>query len=273
MKNLKKLLIVTFAFLTLLTLSGCSAKQAKSKLTAEEAFAKTKEVSEGAKNYKMGMKMSFGLKADVSGIKMDMDVDVNLDSKIDVDNEVGYLKMDSTLSQQNQNQEMYIKYDKENNKLTTYILNDGKWYKQVTNDDFSKYENSSNDTLDILTKSNSIKQIDADKENYNYEITITKADLLKMLASTGETGTIDNVLSNVSGDMKVVVSLNKNDYSLSKITLDLLSLLKANSVAGIEYTKASYEMTFSEYGKVGKIEIPEEVINNAVELTEEQLAQ
>ena len=41
MKNLKKFLVVAFAFLTTLTISGCGKSYAKSNLSANEAFEKS----------------------------------------------------------------------------------------------------------------------------------------------------------------------------------------------------------------------------------------
>lgn len=269
MKKLKKLLIVTFAFLTLLTLTGCDKKYSKSKLTPQEALTKSQEVTKNVDNYNLGMKVELGFDASIYGIDMSMDLSVNVDSKIDMKNQRAYMSIDTSTEGKKEKQEIYIVYDKENKTVTTYTSSKDGWSKVVANSEVDNIQDYSKEITDILLNSVAIEQKDADKDNYNYELTLNKADLMKLLSYSNMNESMDNVLSNISGNLKLNLSLNKNDYSLNKLSIDLLDILNSVKVEGIKYNKCGYEITFSNYGKVGNIEVPEDVVKNAKEKTEQ----
>lgn len=252
MKNVKKFLVVAFAFLATLTFTGCGKKVEKSNITPEEAFTKNKTASNEVTNYKMDMKLEMGMS--YQGQKMD--INMSAVTTFDVKNKTAYMETSTNLLEGlgiDATTKSYIKYD--DTTATTYTENYGSWEKTVQNINANPNTISA---MSNLVKTDNVKEIEADKDNYNYEVTITKDAFQNLVANSGDAA---DMLGSINNDIKVIISLDKETYRTSKIKMNLLDILKNANVQGVEYTKATYEFKFYDYNKAGEVVIPDEALN------------
>ena len=260
MKNLKKLFAIALALIVTLTFTGCGNKTKKSGITPKEAFEKSREATAEVSNYKLNMKMEVGMAA--SGMQIDMSV-VG-DATLDLKNKTAYMKISANALGQTSETESYISYD--DTKTITYTKLLTGWAKETG-------IASNIDTLSIVEdfgKDYEIKELAADEKNYNYEITIKKEDMNILLAANGGAG-MEDTLTSINSDVKVKVSLDKETYKISKMSMDLLDILKDVNIQGVTYTKAIFEFEFSDFDKAGEVNIPEEAINNAIETSSTEI--
>ena len=256
---------VKYIFVALLVsmvaLTGCGKKNS---LSPEEVMKKARENAMSAENYKMKMDFSVGVKS--SG--MSMEIGIGVDGVIDVKNEMTKMNMTAKIFGMEVESEMYTDSKSEDGKVITYTLNDDEWTKTVE-DATEENEEASKKLFDILSEDNKIKELDSDKENYNYEITID-SDTLKELMSVVADDVIETDVESIKGDMVLKISIDKDTYNYSKISMDMKEILQSamaedTDSEDVEISKAEFIIEFSDFNKAGKVEIPSDVIENAVE--------
>lgn len=257
MKKTKYLIVGLLV--SVLAITGCSKKG--NDLSVEETFKKAVNNVNSAENFKMKIAMNIGMKAE--GLTMDMSV--NLDSISDIKNGKSKMTMSMNMLGMNYETEAYTDTTSESGKTITYTKGmDGTWSKTVS-DTQNADTNSSIEFLKNLDSNNGIKQLKADKNNYNYEVTIN-ADTFKSLMSEMDDS---NVYADaLKGDVKIKVSIDKKTYNYSQISMDMTDMMKEymkEAQEGVEITKAEFIISFSDYNKAGNVEIPSDVINAAKE--------
>ena len=258
MKNIKKFLVVAFAFLVTLTVVGCGKKVEKSNLTPAEAFEKNESATKEVSNYKMDMNFTVGMK--YAG--QVYDITITEVGTFDAKNKTAYMEMNSNLLEGlgiDTTIKTYTKYD--DTTATVYTESLGSWSKSVQN--IAANPNTAS-SMGELAKADNVKEIEADKDNYNYEVTITKEDMNKVLAGMAD-DTTSGVIDSINKDVKVIISLDKETYRISKIKMDLTEVLKDANVQGVEYTKVLCEFKFYDYDKAGDVVIPDAALNAGAE--------
>ena len=257
MKKTKYLLMGLL--ISVLAITGCSKKN---KLSVEETFKKAVDNVNSAENFKMNMAMNVGIKGE--GLTMDMSI--KLDSINDIKNGTNKMTMSMSVFGINKEAEMYIDSKSESGKVITYTKDtEGNWSKTVEDANANDDTDASIEFLKNLDKNNGIKQLKADKNNYNYEVTIN-AETLKSLMSQMNNEDTNDYADVLKGDMKLNVSIDKKTYNYSKISMDMTDMMKKSMgevQEGVEVTKAEFIINFSDYNNAGTVTIPEDVINSA----------
>ena len=262
MKNIKKFLIVTFAVLTVLTFTGCEKKYEKSKLKPEEALTKAQESAKEVENYKLAMNMLVEATASEGNQSIDMDMKVNYEGTYDEKNKTGHMSMGVEILGFKEKAEMYILTDEASKTTTVYTEVNNAWVKET-----SPAVENSNKVLsleDLISEGFDVKEIDPDKNNYNYEITINNDTLKKIMSATDTNESTSEILKNITGNIKLLYSLDRETYQVSRIYMDLTEALNNLNLEGVEYKKVSFEILIYDYDKAGSVIIPQEVIKNAI---------
>ena len=185
-------------------------------------------------------------------------------TSLDIKNMLSYNEISTNLFGTDMKIESYSKYA--DNTITVYTNFLGSWSKQEK--EFENYPNIAGNlddliNLDSLINSDYIKEIAADKDNYNYEANISAEDLKKISALVGEE-TATDMVDSFNGNIKMIISFDKSTGYISKLKIDLMDIVKdlpKEETNGAEYTKALMEIKFYDYNKVGEIVIPQEALN------------
>lgn len=261
MKKTKYLIVGLLV--SIFAITGCSKKN---DLSVEETFKKAVNNVNSAENFKMNIAMNIGVKAE--GLTMDMNV--KLDSISDIKNGKTKMTMGMNMLGISYETEMYTDTTSESDKTITYTKDtNGNWSKTVT-DTVDADTNSSTEFLKNLADNDSIKQLKADKDNYNYEVTINADTLKSLMSEMNSDDTIATVdTSALKGDIKIKVSIDKDTYNYSQISMDMTDMMKKymkELQEGVEVTKAEFIINFSDYNKAGTVTIPDEALNaNVIE--------
>ena len=261
MKNIKRFLVVAFAFLVTLTFTGCGKKNyTKSNLSAKEAFEKSNTGTATVENYKMDFNVEVAGSENGKEYSFYMKDTTTIDTK----NMTSYNVISTNMLGTDLSVKSYAKYDE--NTVTTYSELFGQWTKVTTP---SEGIPNTIATIDDTLNFDNIKEIDADKDNYNYEATISMDDLKKIAATTGE-GDSAEMFTDMPGDVKMIISFDRSTGYLSGLKVDLMDLIKAagEQLGGATFTKAYIEFKFYDFGKSGEVVIPNDAIEKAVDTSD-----
>lgn len=254
MKNLKKFLVVAFAFLATLTISGCGKGYAKSNLSANEAFEKSKTGTATVTSYKMEVSMDMAAKVEGKEQSAYMKETMSVDLK----NMVSQEELSTNFFGTDLKITSYSKYD--DTSITKYTNMFGSWSKETKELDTTL--SMITEIGDSITLDN-VKEIAADKDNYNYEAVVTPEDIKKISAIGGEASASD-MLEALKDNIKMIISFDKETGYISKLKIDMMDIIKNMSeeeLDGTKYSKALFEIKFYDYNKVPEITIPEEALN------------
>lgn len=259
MKKTKYLIVGLLV--SIFAITGCSKK--KNDLSVEETFKKAVNNVNSAENFKMSMAMNVGFKAE----GMTMDMSVKMDGITDIKNGTSKMKMSMNVLGQNVETESYTDTKSETGKIITYTKNeDGSWSKEVSNNTSNYDTNSSIEFLKALADNDSIKQLKADKNNYNYEITINADTLKSLMNSINDEA--DIYADALKGDIKMKISIDKETFNYTKMSIDMENMLGKymNELQeGFSITKAEFIIDFSDYNKAGTVTIPNEALSTELE--------
>lgn len=260
---MKKYFVFLLAFVLILT--GCNSKYEKSSISAEEALNKSTEYMNNVKNYKMSMEFNMGLKVEENGNSMETDLKTKVDLTYDLESKNAFMELKLAAMGNESKQEAYISYS--DDAMITYYKEDDNWVKISTPFDISKLETQNTDLLNEIKSSYKIEEIDADKDNYNYEVTIGKEGFSKILSimPNDNMSDLNGTIDMIDGQFKFKLSLNKETFAVSKIYMDLSNLI---NVSGIKFNKYDIVMEFKDYNKGKEVVIPEDALN-AKELEQE----
>ena len=261
MKNIKKFLTVTFALLMTLTFTGCEQKYEKSKLKPEEALAKSGIVAKEVENYKISMDMLISATTEYNGATVSTDMKMSTKGIYDEKNKKAHMNMDIDVLGIKTSAEAYVEYDEENQLMNTYTKVGDIWQK-VT----ESYSVGSDNTIlvlqDGIKEGVDIKEVAADKNNYNYVATINKESAQKILSASNTDDSTSDLLTLLSDTLKLEYSLDKETYQISRIYIDMTDMLNKAVTGDVKYTKASFEIKLSDFNKSGNVTIPKEVKEN-----------
>ena len=253
MKKIRNLVLI---FLVgIIAITGCSKKN---KLAPSEALKKAAGQLNTTDNYKMGISlgMAFAL-----GESMSVDMNASGSVIVDVKNGLSYTKISVNMTGEEATTETYTDTKSKDGKLIVYAKtsDDDKWVKSETA--FVNQNNQFNEFFNNLVNSENIKELKADKDNYNYELTIS-SDQLKQITSLY--GTDDMGLTNGNTDsFKMNISIDKETGNYSKISVDMTDIIKnaTGNIAAVKITKAEFAITISDINKAEAIKIPEAALN------------
>ena len=262
MKNIKKFLVVTFAFLTVLTFTGCEKKYEQSKLKPEEALTKAQEAAKEVENFKLTMNMYVGAKVTEGNQSLDMDMKVAYDGIFDEKNKTGHMNMALEVLGYKTSAEMYMEND-ESKQISTIYTNAGTGWTKSTSP-LTESGNKVSSLDDLISQGFDVKEIAADKNNYNYEITIKNDTLKQIMSTTGANDSTGEVINGIVGDIKLLYSLDRETYQVSRMYMDLTDTLNSLKLEGTEYTKVTFEILVTDYNKAGTVIIPQEVLRNTI---------
>ena len=256
MKKIKYFLMLLFV--SMVALTGCGTKN---ELSVSETFEKAVANVEAAENLKMNAIIEIGMKAE--GLTVDMKV--NMDMINDLKNGKTKTNMTMNMFGFNMETEMYTDSKSIEGKTITYTKDvEGNWTKEIT-DSEENTSDSSTEFLKTLADNNSIKELKSDKNNYNYQV-IINSDTLKGLMGSMDDDTLSDYTDVLTGNMKIIVSIDKKTYNYSKISMDMTDMMKDYmKELGAELTKAEFVINFSDYNKAGSVVIPSDVEENAID--------
>lgn len=253
MKKFKYIMI--FMLVSMMALTGC---EKKNPLSPSESIKQAKEKMEKLDNYNMKAEFIVGI---ASG-DASMDIKFNMDGSIDLKNKKSYVKTSMDLFGNSQESEVYSTVA--DDIVTTYSKdNNGNW--TLSTSEANSTSEITDSALAILTNGEKLKELKADDKNYNYQINIS-ADELKKLA--GEADESLNILDDVdlSGDLVVKFSIDKENGYYTKMSIDMKDLLKnvtknlGEEASSLQISKAEFNFELLDFNKANAIEIPAEAL-------------
>ncbi len=260
-----KSLRVLFATLlvSLVALTGCGKKN---ELKPTEAIEKAAKNMQTLENYKVTVKLNLGMASGEEKVNVSLDADGIVDMK----NKTMKMAMAAKAMGESVDTEMYMDFSKEN--FVAYAKQeDGSWVKSTADNSMAS---GSTESIDATFEQLDIKEVGSDKNNYNYEISLKEDTIKEILDSMKDQ--LENVPIDVEGlikDITIKYSIDKETGNYSKFSIDLESMLKkvidevikqSGQDVDIKIDAANFEITISDYNKAGSVEIPSEVIENAV---------
>ena len=247
MRKLKYFMLTLLVGMVALT--GCSKKNS---MSPSEAVKKAVNNMQTSENYKMNMAMNLAFSM---GENLSFDMKFSGDVVSDVKNGLVYTNMVVNMLGQDFTSETYSDTKSKEGKIIVYAKTseDDEWVKSET--DFSE------DTNKMMEFFNNIKELASDKNNYNYEITITKEDFKQLYSLMSETETLA-IADNLGEDLKIIVSIDKKTGNYSKISIDMKDLIKKSmgDAEGVKISKAEFVITVSDYNSANAISIPKEAL-------------
>lgn len=253
MKKFKYIMI--FMLVSMVALTGCGKKNS---LSPSESVKQAKEKMEKLDNYNMKAELIVGIASgDVS-----MDIKVNMDGSVDVKNKKSYVKTSMDLLGNSQESEAYS--TEVDGIVTTYSKdNDGNW--TLSTSETNSTSDITNSALAILTNGEKLKELKADDKNYNYQINISVDELKKLAGNTDDSlNLLDGV--DLSGDLVVKFSIDKENGYYTKMSIDMKDLLKnvtkdlGEEASSLQISKAEFNFEFLDFNKAKAIEIPAEAL-------------
>jgi outer membrane lipoprotein-sorting protein len=266
------LLVLCICMISILAITGCGSTSTESIL--EQMTEKTKDVKSSDINIKMVMDFD----SSESGTKQNMKVDLDMNAQTTLDPEVCKIdgKMNMSLLGMNQSVGMKAYTVKEgSDSYTTYMLVDGQksWSKTkstINTDgmsqlaDFKSFEGmfANFQLVDEKTDINGVSC-------YKISGSISGNDLSKMLGSVKSLASTlkEENLSGVKANVDFYV--NAKDMTPVQVKVDLkdsdLSSAFGTSGKDLKANEYSVTVTYNGMNTVDKIDVPDDVKNNAVE--------
>lgn len=243
---------------SMVALTGCSKKNS---LSPSEAINKAVKNIQESKNYKMTLDMTIGMSM---GESMSFETSINGDIAVDTENGITYTKMIANALGQQATNETYVDTKSQNGKMIVYtkVSTDDNWTK--TESDYNEDKINYGRFFEKLEKSKNIKELNPDKNNYNYEVTVSAEDFKELASSIGDNESL-STLSELKGDLKIKISIDKETGNYSKLYVDMKKLMEeamnTSGAQGVKITKAEFTFIVSDLNKAGEIKIPSEALN------------
>lgn len=232
---------------SVIALTGCGKTE-----NVEDVINTAGQKMRDLSNYAMKMEMNVGIKA--SGLEMT--VPMTIDAKIDVKSETAQMNMAIEMMGMKMSTEGYVQT--EEGKTTTYT-------KEMMGDTWTKeYSDDKTGFNDVMMIADNFSKIEKKKSNDKsancYKATISK-DKMDSFLSAMSTDNMEGY--SIEKDVVIDVYVDKKSNYITKLVMDLKDVMEADEE--VEITAATITITFSDFDQVGTITIPEEVITNAVE--------
>lgn len=263
MKRSLKYFTLLVALLVVIT--GCSFGKKDSKTQLEDAINKTTD----AKSAKV--KMDLTASASMQGTTLDISMTADAEEYQQSDDVLsGHAKVNMSLLGMSQSSEVYM--DVKDGYLYTYTGSDGEW--TYTKSEYKVADKLSKEKIsEYVNKAKEIKEEKSDKKGYTKLFVTISSDEINKLYNDSELKT-EEVSNVVSKDVTFTVYLKDGYVTIVEMDLtdtikDLVSQLGsyAEELKNLDVS-AKLSVEFSDFNKVDKITVPEDVINNATEETD-----
>lgn len=232
MSFIKKLKYLVLTLFVALMATGCGAKP-------EDVLKEASENMKKLDNYHMDLTMDMDMSYEGTSLSMS----VKAESDIDVKNGQGAMETSVSFFGMSEKQKSY--FTTKDGKTTTYMQEDDEWYKEVEEDKSNEVD------FDIFANASSIEKLKDEKNTY--KITLSEDQIKELLASTGEAADTEEIdLSSVT------IKITVEDKRITKMVMEM----------DIEESKCTFTLEFSKFNEV-KVEIPQEVIDEAIEYDED----
>lgn len=261
MKKSLKFFSLLIALLVIMT--GCDTTKKDAKEQLEDAIKKTSE-SKG-----ITLKLDASMEATAEGTTMTVSLGMNGDYYND-DTPTSHFTTNVSLLGMSQEMEMYTEVKDGYN--YTYTKSGDKW--TYTKSEYKKEETSTEQIKEVLDNAKSVKEEKTDKKGYTKLVVTVDKDKIN------EAMKDESISSLVSDDTKINSDITMNVYLkdgyVSIIEMDLGNVLK-DALADSEDSsdanvKATITIEMSNFNKVDKISVPEDVTKNATEETDSDLS-
>lgn len=249
---MKRLKFIVAIFCTFLIATGCSVSNEKMLLNV------SKNMNE-LDNYHMDVKMSMVMKSE----GVELTIPISIGSNVDNKDKIASLETSVEMFGFKVTTEGYMDYtnDKETIVYTKSTEEGNIWEKEVKSNENGN-ESDIIGIYNIITNGTKItKKESNDKNILYYQISVSKEDGEKLLSSN-EAGEFSEDV-NLKDDIIVDVYIDKKEKLLQRIYVDFSKFMEVTE-EDVEISKLDFEVTFDKYNKVGTVQIPEEVIKNAV---------
>lgn len=256
MKKSLKFFSLLIAILVMMT--GCNTTKKGAKEQLEDAIKKTSEVKG------VTLKLDASMEATAEGTTMTVNLGMNGDYYND-DTPTSHFKTNVSLLGMSQEMEMYTEVKDGYN--YTYTKSGDKW--TYTKSEYKKEETSPEQIKKVLDNAKSVKEEKTDKKGYTKLVVAVDKDKINEAMKN------ENINELVSDDTKVSSDVTMNVYLkdgyVSIVEMDLGNVLKdalANSDDSNDANvKAKITIEMSNFNKVDKVSVPEDVTKNATEET------
>jgi len=226
--------------LLLLSLTGCFRTPEEK---VQDAFTKTDEASSAHTD----MNINIGMKSE--GIEIEIPVVISAD----IDNKTELAEMDLSVSIFGMKVSTKMYLDMKNN--ISYSQEEDTWVKSVETDTVLP-------TTANFTFTNVEEQESTEKE-YVYKVTISKETFMNMMGSL-ETTALEDESYEFINDVVLDIYVDKSTGYVTRIYTDLQDAVKYDA-EDVEITSFNMEIIYSNFDKVSVTEIPEEVVENAID--------
>lgn len=239
MKKMSKFKLLLLPLL-LLSLTGCFRTPEEK---VQDAFTKTDEASSAHTD----MNINIGMKSE--GIEIEIPVVISAD----IDNKTELAEMDLSVSIFGMKVSTKMYLDMKNN--ISYSQEEDTWVKSVETDTVLP-------TTANFTFTNVEEQESTEKE-YVYKVTISKETFMNMMGSL-ETTALEDESYEFINDVVLDIYVDKSTGYVTRIYTDLQDAVKYDA-EDVEITSFNMEIIYSNFDKVSVTEIPEEVVENAID--------
>lgn len=246
-----KLKNIVLALTSILLFAGCGDDPAK---TLDKVSSNMNKLE----NYEMNMTLNMGIKSE----GVEMTIPISISSNVDEKNKKA--TMDTTLEMMGFKVTTESYLDMTGDKTITYTksVSDEEWTKSESDEqDISKMS----DIIKAGTKV--VKKSTKEKDVIYYQVTVSKENMEKYMKEMGDTEDLTGTVE-FNGDVVMDVYISKDKKYLKKIYIDFSKFVKIEDDEA-EMTEFNLEISFDKFNKVGTVEIPKDVIDNAVEEDED----
>lgn len=263
--------IMVAAMLVTVLATGCGKKQKTEKILED-----TQESVEEVESVTGKIKLEMKVKQDNIPMNVNVDMDFESGQKAQASHIWGNLNADFGVGESQIETEIYR--TKDGDKFVTYHKMDGQWYKQEGDDTEELLVDSAYKDLeelaDKLTADNKDSEVNGKK---CHELTGTlQGKALENMVKSGELGAL-GIYDFINGetlskaDIPCTMAIYEKDEKIAYIELDMKEPMLAiyeeqvEDLEGIDVLVCRLKIEFQEYNSVKAIEVPQDIIESAVE--------
>lgn len=255
---MKILKLGTLLISMLFILTGCSASGAERIINANKKM-------DNLDNYRMQMLITMAIsnKEEKRGIA----VSLRNDAKIDMKNQTVYIETQTNMFGYDLKLLMYT--TRKGNNMVVYNTVEGAedWAKSTgTIEKISDQIDMIGDIIGIVTSGTQVSDQGTENGITHYTVTLTKESVGELFKTSGDmTGVAQGKDYEVAGPLKIDVFINNDDY-ITAMNIDFTDVIIMKTANGdIKIDQFKMDFGFSEFNKIGKVTVPKDIVDNAVE--------
>lgn len=254
----RSLKLLSLLLLLVVVMTGCGKKDPKTQL--ENALEKMEDVKG------VTLKMDANIEATSEGTTMTMAIGMNGDFYGEGKEAAGHYTANISLFGMNQEVEMYTEV--KDGYVYNYTKSEDGW--TYTKNEYKETEFEKDDLTEILDKAKTIKEEKSDKDGYTkLVVTVSKETINEAMKDESVASALDSEESvELKEDFSFNVYLKDGYVSIVEIDLGkvIMDSMTSEETEGNDM-KATLTVELTNYNKVEKITVPEEVTKNAKEET------